>query len=126
MPNYLDLFEPRDNEPMLTPKGSGLLKRVFAALAGEPVVILAQLPEELRAPLQPFVRRGTECLTVSEIRRFYAAGGELMEDRAKLFSHQTELMNAASAYQLATAMAEFVNSLSAEDRALLQIQQHRR
>ena len=92
----------------------------------EPVVILSQLPEELREPLQPFVRRGTDRLPVSEIRRFYAAAGELMEDRAQLFRHQAELTNAATAQQLAIAMADFVNSLPEEDRAVLQIERQRR
>ena len=42
----------------------------------EPVVILSQLPDELRQPLQPFVRRGVDRLPVSEIRSFYRAAGE--------------------------------------------------
>jgi hypothetical protein len=89
----------------------------------EPVVILSQLPDELREPLEPFIRRGTEKLAVSEIRRFYRAAGELMEDRAELARHQADLINAATAYQLAASMAEFVNGLSAEERAL---QEYRR
>jgi hypothetical protein len=126
MPNYLNLFEPRDNEPVLTPKGSGLLKRFFAALAGEPVVILSQLPDELREPLQPFVRRGVEYLTVGQVRRFYAACGDLMQDRARLYRHQAELTNAVTAYQLATAMADFVRQLSPEDRAVLEFRRRDR
>ena len=94
-----------------------------AVTSSEPVVILSQLPDELREPLRPFIRRGREELTVSEVRQFYRAAGELMQDRAELFRHQAELVNATSGFELATALAQFIEGLSVEDRALLQHQQ---
>ncbi len=114
--------------------GGSVVLFVFVALvlvvgflpSSEPVVILSQLPDDLREPLMPFVRRGTQQLTVSQIRRFYRAAGELMEERADLARHQADLINASSALQLASAMADFVRDLSSEDRALLQIEQQRR
>jgi hypothetical protein len=90
----------------------------------EPVVILSQLPDDLREPLRPFTRRGAETLRASEIRQFYRASAELIEDRTNLARHQAELVNATTGLELATAVADFLNHMSPEERALLEY--HRR
>jgi hypothetical protein len=97
-----------------------LVTLVGVLVPEEPVVILSQLPDDLREPLEPFIKRGRETLTVPEIRQFYRAAAELMEERTDLAHHQAALINSMTALELATAIAEFVNSLAPEERSLLE------
>jgi hypothetical protein len=90
-------------------------------VVGEPLIAISQLPRELQEPLQAFRRRGVKYLTADELRRVYDECSQLAEGRTRLYEHETELLKARTAYELATAAAKFVASLTQEQRALLQM-----
>ena len=88
---------------------------------GEPLIAISQLPRELQEPLRAFRRRGVKYLTADELRRVYDECSRIAEGRTRLYEHETELLRARTAHELAVAAAKFVAALNPEERALLQI-----
>jgi hypothetical protein len=88
---------------------------------GEPLIAISQLPRELQEPLRAFRRRGVKYLTAAELRRVYDECSRLAEGRTRLYEHETDLLRARTAHELAVAAAKFVAALNPEERALLQM-----
>jgi hypothetical protein len=54
------------------------MKRLIAALTGQSLIDIAQLPADMQEPLQPFLRRGIRYLKPEQVTRFYQEAGQLI------------------------------------------------
>jgi hypothetical protein len=84
------------------PYSTSLSVSSSSSVIAEPLIAISQLPRELQEPLRPFRRRGVKYLTADELRRVYDECSRLAEGRTRLYEHETELLRARTAHELAS------------------------